>query len=239
VACATASTPRSIAPRRAGTKARPHRRSRTRCGDPSAQPHPPTLTTPAPPCMRHERRERDIHHRVDTLGLPMLKKRATRGGGAGYEKVRVRSEFPQCQTYQCGGGGAGCPRPSVFWVLKHGTCGGASPNFTCATVRTFHAASVGWFRSDQAPRVAECVLKREESWFTRPAPSRGSTGLAGVCPHAQPGCPTRGPPPAAARQLHLLTRFLQLRVSGRGDYTLELHSLRSYLPPECGRTGFD
>jgi len=27
-----------------------------------------------------------------------------------------------------------------------------------------------------------------------------------ACPHAQPGCPTRGTPPAAARQLHLLTR---------------------------------
>ena len=23
-----------------------------------------------------------------------------------------------------------------------------------------------------------------------------------ACPHAQPGCPTRGAPPAAARQLH-------------------------------------
>jgi len=27
-----------------------------------------------------------------------------------------------------------------------------------------------------------------------------------ACPHAQPGCPTRWAPPAAARQLHLLTR---------------------------------
>ena len=26
-----------------------------------------------------------------------------------------------------------------------------------------------------------------------------------ACPHAQPGCSTRGAPPAAARQLHLLT----------------------------------
>ena len=34
-------------------------------------------------------------------------------------------------------------------------------------------------------------------------PCRGSAGSAGVCPHAQPGCPTRGAPPAApARQLH-------------------------------------
>ena len=37
-----------------------------------------------------------------------------------------------------------------------------------------------------------------------PAPSRGSTGLAGVSTR-QPGCHTRVTPPAAARQLLLLT----------------------------------
>ena len=31
----------------------------------------------------------------------------------------------------------------------------------------------------------------------RPAPSRGSAGLADMCPHAQPGRPTRGAPSAA------------------------------------------
>ena len=43
-----------------------------------------------------------------------------------------------------------------------------------------------------------------------PAPSRGSTGLAGVFtrPAGLPGCPTRGAPPAApARQLHGLIYF--------------------------------
>ena len=33
---------------------------------------------------------------------------------------------------------------------------------------------------------------RYKAYSSRPAPSRGSTGLAGMCPHAQPGCPTRG-----------------------------------------------
>ena len=51
----------------------------------------------------------------------------------------------------------------------------------------------------------------------RPAPSRGSTGQGGrvhTCPHAQPGCPTRGAPPSApARQLHVLTN---VGLSGGG-----------------------
>ena len=32
-----------------------------------------------------------------------------------------------------------------------------------------------------------------------PSSFQGSTGLAGMCPHAQPGCPTRGLPPAEQR----------------------------------------
>jgi hypothetical protein len=44
----------------------------------------------------------------------------------------------------------------------------------------------------------------------RPAPSSGSTGLAGVCPHVQPGCPTCGARPAAtASQRYLLTSYCE------------------------------
>ena len=38
-----------------------------------------------------------------------------------------------------------------------------------------------------------------------PAPFRGSTGLAAVCPHAQPGCPTRGDPTSCTRKAAPLT----------------------------------
>ena len=46
------------------------------------------------------------------------------------------------------------------------------------------------------------AVKRDAG--VRPAPSRGVQGWR-ACPHAQPGCPTRGASPAEpARQLHLL-----------------------------------
>ena len=41
-------------------------------------------------------------------------------------------------------------------------------------------------------------------------PPGGNTGLSGVCPHAQPGCPTRGAPSEAA-PLHLTTLMHEIR----------------------------
>jgi hypothetical protein len=58
----------------------------------------------------YERRQRNLHHRVDSFGLPIVEK-----GGV---DVRVRSEFPPVSdaSVLCAGGDAGCPIPS-----KHGT----------------------------------------------------------------------------------------------------------------------
>ena len=63
----------------------------------------------------------------------------------------------------------------------------------------------------------------------RPARSRGSTGLAGVCIHAPSRvCTTRGVPPAApARQLHLLTGE-RIVSSVFGSRTCERLSLRLF-----------
>ena len=79
-----------------------------------------------------------------------------------------------------------------------------------------------------APPLASATLASPvvsgDDLSPRPAPSRGSTGLAGMCPHAQSGCPTRGPPPAAStRQLHLLTLSLNscATVCACADETVE------------------
>jgi len=68
----------------------------------------------------------------------------------------------------------------------------------------------------------------------RPAPSRGSTGLA--CPHAQPGCPTRGAPPAAARQLPLLTDYLSpLHRAESTTHARNAQRTDAQSPPRRGR----
>jgi hypothetical protein len=76
---------------------------------------------------------------------------------------------------------------ALIWAAQH-----SRPE--CVQVRRSLAPRPS-ARLDASPRVAP-----------RPAPFRGSTGRVGVCPHAQPGCPTIG-----RRQLpqgsstHLLT----------------------------------
>ena len=46
------------------------------------------------------------------------------------------------------------------------------------------------------------------------------------------------PPSPKSGERAALVSTTQLRASGRTVYTLQLYSLRSYLPPERGRTGF-
>jgi hypothetical protein len=81
------------------------------------------------------------------------------------------------------------------------------PTETISFTDRFFDSEMTWARLLSFRRQ---VHPRPHPHLTLPAPNHAQLPPGGVqgwraCPHAQPGFPTRGAPPAAARRLHLLT----------------------------------